>query len=136
MFKRRRSNGEVAAARYRRSKDHISNISLFLLIMSLIPWSKYSLLRFLKSFVGYFCSAGYFCLSGVPTKDWQKHDKIRFVRWVCTARRQLVSDLYNSRFYTSYLLVLYLICILSTRPITLLDFYPQYILPYTSVRPS
>jgi hypothetical protein len=27
--------------------------------------------------------------SRLPTKDWQKHDKIRFVRWVCTARRQL-----------------------------------------------
>jgi hypothetical protein len=36
-----------------------------------------------------FYGAQYYIFSGVPTKDWQKHDKIRFVRWVCTARRQL-----------------------------------------------
>jgi hypothetical protein len=69
MFKKKRSDGEVTAVRYKGLKDHISNIFLFLLIMSLIPWSKYSLLRFLKSFIKYFCSARYYSLSEVPTKD-------------------------------------------------------------------
>jgi hypothetical protein len=46
-------------------------------------------LTIFESFIGYFCFTGYYILSGVLTKDWQKHDKIRFVRWGCTARRQL-----------------------------------------------
>jgi hypothetical protein len=33
-----------------------------------------------------FYGVQYYILSGVPTKDWQKHDKIRFVRWVCTVQ--------------------------------------------------